>query len=241
MYVQDFNDQISRRFATDFHTVVPFNPRKDSIAALDLSPANTAFTEEIYKSEQNFDAFIKEQFTKTGARYLVGGYAETRNMYLRSKLFDNNLSQDSSLVVEPRNLHLGADIWGEAGTNVHMPVGGMVHSLANNNNFGDYGPTIIMQHQIDMYNFYTLYGHLSLADLSRPRIGQFIARGEVLGHFGKYEENGSWPPHLHFQIIIEINEWVGDYPGVCKAAEAPKFLANSPDPDYILQLNKFIK
>ena len=62
-------------------------------------------------------------------------------------------------------LHLGTDIWGPVGTKIFAPLGGMVHSFAFNNNLGDYGATIILQHQLDTWNFYTLYGHLSLKDI----------------------------------------------------------------------------
>jgi hypothetical protein len=42
------------------------------------------------------------------------------------------------------------------------PLGGMVHSFAYNDQFGDYGATIVLLHQLDGMPFYTLYGHLSL-------------------------------------------------------------------------------
>jgi murein DD-endopeptidase MepM/ murein hydrolase activator NlpD len=76
-----------------------------------------------------------------------------------------------------RSLHLGVDIWGPAGTKVYAPLGGMVHSFAFNNNFGDYGATIILQHNLETTAFYTLYGHLSLADLTNMRVGKFIDKG----------------------------------------------------------------
>ena len=71
-------------------------------------------------------------------------------------------------------------------------------------------------------------------------MGQFITRGEKFAHFGPWEENGNWPPHLHFQIILDMGIWEGDYPGVCKMSEAIKYLQNSPDPDLIVQLKRFI-
>ena len=80
----------------------------------------------------------------------------------------------------------------------------MIHSFAFNNNFGDYGATIILLHQLEGFPFYTLYGHLSLDDIAHVKEGKYISRGEVIGHFGKPEENGHWPPHLHFQIINDI-------------------------------------
>lgn len=119
------------------------------------------------------------------------------------------------------------------------PLDGIVHSFAFNNRFGDYGATIILSHLLNGVSFYTLYGHLSLNSIKNIQEGDRIEKGDVFGEFGIPSENGSWPPHLHFQIISNIGEWKGDYPGVCKFSEKEKWLANSPDPDIILQLNQF--
>jgi len=224
----------------DFHSVVPFDASKHKVAVLDLSKSNTEITPEVYGTTESLAAFIDQKMTSSKATYLIGGYREMREMYRRSGLFDNNLSDDASLVEEPRSLHLGVDIWGAVDTKVHAPLGGMVHGFAYNNNYGDYGATIILQHQIDMFNFYTLYGHLALKDLGNIRSGQFITRGENFAHFGAPEENGNWPPHLHFQLIIDIGQWIGDYPGVCKPGEAEFYLNNCPNPDAILNLFKKI-
>ena len=137
-------------------------------------------------------------------------------------------------------LHIGTDIWGDAGTKIFAPVGGTVHSFAFNNNFGDYGATIILQHQLDTIVFHTLYGHLSLADIAPLQEGKYIGRGELLAHFGQPKDNGNWPPHLHFQIINDMRLWKGDYPGVCKVSESEKYLNNCPNPDLILNLSQFL-
>ena len=63
-------------------------------------------------------------------------------------------------------------------------MGGMVHSFNYNNNFGDYGATIILLHQLDGLPFYTLYGHLSLRDIDHLSEGQYVIRGEEIAHFG---------------------------------------------------------
>lgn len=172
---------------------------------------------------------------------MYGGYNERREIYRRSALFNEYPAAVYSELEEPRNRHLGIDIWGPAGTPVMAPIDGTIHSLAYNDHFGDYGATIILHHQIDGFVFHTLYGHLAYADLAHKRVGQFIARGEEFAHFGEPKENGDWPPHLHFQVIIDMGDWQGDYPGVCKPSELDKYLLNSPDADLVLQMGEYLK
>lgn len=241
MIVPNNFSAIVSKLSGSFHKVIPFDAARQRLALLDLSPANTSFSEKDYATTASLDAFIQTRMKEAGADFLTGGYNETRNMYRRSELFDQNLGKDSSLADEPRNIHLGMDIWGQADTKIFAALGGMVHSFAFNDHFGDYGATIILQHQLDMLNFYTLYGHLALKDLANVRLGQFITRGECFAHFGMHEENGNWPPHLHFQVIIAIGNFEGDYPGVCKRSEAAKYLNNCPDPDAILNLMHHVR
>ena len=142
---------------------------------------------------------------------------------------------------EPRRLHLGIDIWGPAGTKVMSPLNGIVHSFAFNNNDSDYGTTIILSHNLEGLGFHTLYGHLSLNSIKNLSEGRNIRKGEVIGEFGMRFENGNWPSHLHFQLIENMSDWKGDYPGVCRFSEKQQWLDNCPDPDLILQLQQYIK
>jgi murein DD-endopeptidase MepM/ murein hydrolase activator NlpD len=93
---------------------------------------------------------------------------------------------------------------------------------------------------LEEFSFYTLYGHLSLNSLKNLNGGERIEKGDVFAEFGIPMENGHWPPHLHFQIIIDLQGYEGDYPGVCKYSERKKYLANCPDPDLILRLNQYL-
>ena len=88
--------------------------------------------------------------------------------------------------------------------------------------------------------FYTLYGHLSLRSIENISVGKAVVKGTVFAEFGKPEENGMWPPHLHFQIIENLGAYKGDYPGVCRYSERESYLANCPDGDLILSLNRFL-
>jgi peptidoglycan LD-endopeptidase LytH len=224
--------QVLRRYAQNFHAVVPFKPGKDTLVKLDFTEGNKELTADIISDTTAFSSYINNVIHTTGARYGIGGYNEHRSVYARSKHFDDK--------GEPRRLHLGVDIWGPAGTAIYAFMGGMVHSMAFNDNYGDYGATMILLHQLDGIPFYTLYGHISLADIKRFSDGQYVIRGQEIAHFGEPAENGQWPPHLHLQIIIELGVKRGDYPGVCKFSEREIYLKNCPDPDLILQMNRYV-
>jgi len=139
----------------------------------------------------------------------------------------------------PRRLHLGVDIWGKPYTPVSSPCDAVIHSFAFNDEFGDYGATIILSHNLDGIAFHTLYGHLSLNSIKNLREGGNVQTGDVIGEFGIPMENGQWPPHLHFQVIDDMGDWKGDYPGVCKYSERQFYLDNCPDPDLILGMMKY--
>jgi very-short-patch-repair endonuclease len=140
---------------------------------------------------------------------------------------------------EPRRLHLGIDIWGKPYTKVMAPWDGIVHSFAFNNAFGDYGATIILTHNLEGQTFHTLYGHLSLNSIKNIQEGDVVRKGDVFCEFGIPFENGQWPPHLHFQLIVDMEGKKGDYPGVCKYSERQRYLDNCPDPDLVLGMMQY--
>lgn len=221
---------ILRKYQHQFHPLVDFDPAKDKLYPFDFTEKNKELKAEEISDTQRFSAYVNALLEQKGCRYGIGGYGEDRILYRRSPLFSSE---------EPRTIHLGIDIWGPAGTKVYAPFGGMVHSFAFNKDFGDYGATIILLHQLDTISFYTLYGHVSLADIAELQEGDYISRGQVFGHFGEPAENGDWPPHLHFQVIQDVHQKEGDYPGVCKASEKDYYLNNCPDPDLILGMMKY--
>ncbi|MBW4891760.1 peptidoglycan DD-metalloendopeptidase family protein [Mucilaginibacter sp. HMF5004] len=202
----------------------------DRLLQLDFTENNRELTLADLAVTERFSAWIDRKVASNNARYGIGGYFEYRTIYGRSALFDTT--------DEPRRLHLGVDIWSNAGTPVYVPIDGKVHSYQDNNNFGDYGPTIILEHDLDGIKLYSLYGHLSRESLSGLYEEKPVDAGEILGHFGDATENGQWPPHLHFQLMFDMEGMRGDYPGVCKYSEMEKYKLNIPDPDLILNFPK---
>lgn len=206
--------------------VVPFDLTGKDHHIFDLSHNNEDLELINLDDEIEFSGYISNILKKHNCLCGVGGYGENRPLYNRSSVFSDD---------ENRTLHLGIDIWADAGTPVCAPLDGSIHSFNDNNNHADYGPTIILKHTVEQLVFYTLYGHLSKKSLLGLSPGKAIFAGEKLGTFGEYHENVHWPPHLHFQIIWDLEGNIGDYPGVCKPSESDKWLQNCPDPNIILK------
>ena len=228
-----YNTQFStflQKHQHEFHTVVPFDPKYEKLLPLDFTENNKELSDEILSDTNKFSDYINNKLKTAGCKYGIGGYAEHRTVYSRSNHFDAEEGE------EPRRLHLGVDIWGAVNTPVMAPLNGIIHSFAFNNNFGDYGATIILTHNLEGTTFHTLYGHLSLNSLKNLQEGHLVKRGDVFAEFGMQFENGHWPPHLHLQIIIDMQGMKGDYPGVCKYSQKEIYLSNCPDPALLLTM-----
>jgi 4-aminobutyrate aminotransferase-like enzyme/Ser/Thr protein kinase RdoA (MazF antagonist) len=167
---------------------------------------------------------------RAGVGVGVGRYNEARPLY-RSPLFG---SVDHP-VEERRTIHLGMDLFVEPGTALRAPLDAVVEVLANNRAPQDYGPLVILRHSTsDQEEFFTLYGHLTTETLSALKVGQRISRGQEFGRVGTCEENGGWPPHVHFQIILDLLNLRADFPGVAYASEREVWTGLSPDPHFLL-------
>lgn len=206
--------------------VVDYKAGTDRLFALDFTAANTELTTEIITDTSAFSNWVDNKLKANNARYGIGGYLEHRTIYAVSAHFD---TED-----EPRRLHLGVDIWGPAGTPIYTPFDGKVHSFQDNNNLGDYGPCIILEHKLDGLTIYSLYGHLSRKSLERLTVGMPVNKDQRIATLGDNTENGQWPPHLHFQLMFDMEGKQGDYPGVCKYSEMEKYRANVPDPGWMM-------
>ena len=157
-----------------------------------------------------------------------GGYLEQRNLY---RGFDN-FNPDTQ---ECREYHLGIDFWADAGTGVYAPLDGVIHSWADRATAGDYGPVILLVHRLRDREVHSLFGHLSRDSLQGLYEGKPIRRGDFIGSLGSPAENGGYAPHLHFQLIYDLQGFRGDYPGVCSLSELPYYRRNCPDPMEVLR------
>jgi 4-aminobutyrate aminotransferase-like enzyme/Ser/Thr protein kinase RdoA (MazF antagonist) len=174
---------------------------------------------------------IEAAIAEAGAAFGVGRYGETRGIYL-SPLFAGARATD-----ERRTVHLGIDLFVPPGSAVRAPLAGVVHLVANNRAPQDYGPLVVLRHEAaDGTAFFTLYGHLTEDTLAGLSPGRPVARGEEIARVGAPPSNGDWPPHLHFQLILDLLEKDADFPGVALPRECLVWQAFSPDPNLLLRI-----
>lgn len=197
-------------------------------------PVSLAVDSEVFKDKklsapQEYEAFFENHLKINKARVAYGGYLEKRDLYQRSTVF--NAPQTAE-----RNIHIGLDLWIKAGTPVLAALDGVVHSFKNNTAWGDYGPTILLKHTLNNCEFYTLYGHLSLESIALLKINQRVRKGESIATLGSADVNGDYAPHLHFQLIKNIGNYQGDYPGVCSENDLAFYQHNCPDPNLLLKI-----
>ena len=176
-------------------------------------------------------AQVRKVLAEAGKTVGIGNYDEVRPFYTTTA-YEHAGNEGKTW----RTVHLGLDIFAEAGTPVYTPLDGEVHSAVDNAGSRNYGPTIILKHVVSpRLTFYTLYGHLERKSLEEIKPGAKIAKGTVLGAIGAYEENGEWPPHLHFQVILDLLGMESDFPGVAPPWQRNLWRSICPDPWLLLK------
>lgn len=206
----------------------------DTVAVVDLS-VSSLLLGDLHAADDAaaFGRAVADAAREAGATLAVGRYDEPRIVYT-----SDAFRVDGNDGPEWRTVHIGLDLFLPPGTPVFAPLGGVVHSFRDNAAPKDYGPTVILRHTVDGggLEFFTLYGHLDRDSLSWLRPGQPVALGSVVGRVGEPDVNGGWAPHLHFQIITDLLEQQGDFPGVARPAQRSAWKSLSPDPNLIARI-----
>ena len=195
--------------------VVTFDFTRNNDEVMDIHPGTDGFQRRFYEYVER-----KLDDGRTG----IGKYAEKREIYKHSSNF-----------ISVRDIHLGLDIFTDAGTPIYSPYAGRIQSFAYNEGLGDYGGTIIVRYEIKGEVFHILFGHLSRASLQGLEKGMAVSKGQKIAELGSYDENGQWYPHLHLQMIKDMQGLEGDYKGVCSEENKEFYLSNCPDPSFLIQ------
>ena len=223
--LEDLLAGVSKKFVPILDKKIPWK----AYTPVDLSRDNSALANIDIGNPEACQGYIERVLGLNNALVAYGGYLEHRNLYSQNTHFKG---ENASI----RNIHLGVDFWAKAGTTVLVPLNGTVHSFQNNATIGDYGPTIILKHEIQGILFYSLYGHLSLVSIEGLYVGKPFQKGAVLGTLGTPDINVNYAPHLHFQLIQDIGVYIGDYPGVCTTKDMEYYKENCPNPLFLLNV-----
>ncbi len=220
------------QLSTGFRSVLSKKFSPEDYLRLDLSENNKELKQIDITSANAFEEYINKLLRQHDKKVAYGGYLEKRSLYRRSPYFTNTQKL--------REIHLGVDFWAPSGTKVTAPLDGKIFGLANNTNFGDYGATIILKHCLNGETFYTLYGHLDMQSLQNNRVGDDIEEGQAFAKLGDADVNGDYAPHLHFQIIKDLEGNTTDYPGVCAQNEVDFYKENCPNPNLLLNIDSHL-
>jgi 4-aminobutyrate aminotransferase-like enzyme/Ser/Thr protein kinase RdoA (MazF antagonist) len=209
-------------------TSSPIDLPDAGVRALDLSIGSHHLgSTHTYLHPTRFTRHLRNIAEELEATLLTGGYGEARPIYTSPAFRGEGNSGRRH-----RSVHLGLDFWSPtAGITVRAVTDGTVAAVGRDATPGGYGHVILLRHEPrpDLL-FYTLYGHLSAGSADSWRVGTKVAGGAELGATGVPDENGGWPPHLHFQILLDELGYGTDFPGVAYPEEAEVWLSLCPDP-----------
>ncbi len=213
--------------------VLDVDPAREPCLVLDLGVGSLFLGADPHRLQTGpLTELIAGEMKRAGVEVAVGRYDEARAIYLSGPFASGGRPTD-----ERRTVHLGIDLFVEPGATVRAPLPGVVHVLANNTLPQDYGPLVILRHETgDGAAFYSLYGHLSEDTLCGLAVGQPVEAGQAIARVGAPPTNGDWPPHLHFQLILDLLARDADFPGVALASQRAIWTSLSPDPNALLRI-----
>ena len=215
-------------------SVLDVDLRREPCCVLDLSVSSTFLGANPQNSEvQELTEAIEREVKGANAAVGVGRYDEPRLLYTSALFGDSENPTD-----ERRSVHIGVDLFVPADSTVRAPLDAVIHAVADNRAPLDFGPVVLLKHSAGVASeFFTLYGHLSRESIATLSVGKHVAKGEAFAKIGIAQENGGWPPHLHFQIIADLLDLDKDFPGVAPASERAIWKSLCPDPNLLLGIS----
>jgi 4-aminobutyrate aminotransferase-like enzyme len=153
---------------------------------------------------------------------------------------------------EPATIHLGADLFLPAGSEIRTPFAGTVVEVLET----EAGPRVLTaltpgpspegrgeQDKIGPELFSPLpLGEgpgvralwLGLEAASLPALGTASDRGALIGRVAGPEGNGGWPSHVHLQLLADDLGLGARFPTAARPSERAVWQALSPDPTWLL-------
>lgn len=226
-----FNKDL-KNIAYSLYDMFPSAKKKNAFK-VDMSVSSTWLGHESDFNDNDLMTYKVKGLEKENPQAIIaGGYNEIRPFYITDAY-----KKEGNSGSEYRSVHLGVDFWMDAEAPIHALFDGkiVVHHL--NDHHKDYGPTLILEHKTESgIPFYSLYGHLTMTSLKLHKKGDRVKKGELIAYVGNPNENGSWAPHLHFQLMLDLLGNTTDFPGVAFPKEAQVWKSICPDPNQLFKL-----
>lgn len=244
-----------KKNSKSFAQVLPYDLHREPLVVFDLGIGSPLLHGDPGENaEPKLTRRLNAIMEESGVQIGIGQYDEARYLYTSSAFTVGDKPTD-----ETRTVHLGIDLFAKMGTPVRAPLDGRVVAFADNASAQDYGPVVVLEHEVGMQNaegrmqnavdgrlsavnekikFYTLYGHLARESLKKLKVGQKIKQGNKFAELGSAAVNGGWTPHLHFQVIVDLLDLETDFPGVVLPSQRSVWLSLCPDPNLILNIPK---
>ena len=200
--------------------------KKTKLNNIDLSVSTKFIESSEVGNLEIFQYKIERLQEKFPDKILAGGYLEPRAIYTTDEYGKSGNSGN-----ENRTIHIGLDFWLPPKTPVHSIFDGEVVMATNDAGDKEYGGLVVLKHKAKDFNFYTLYGHNSVKSATIHSVGNKIKKGDKISELGNYPENGNWPPHLHFQIMLSMMDFKIDFPGVMYFNQINIWKEICPDPN----------
>jgi len=220
------------RRRTAFASVLGIDARTEPSIVLDLSVASPMLSAATSgNDEPGLTRRIGETMRDAGVHVAIGRYDEPRLLYVAPAF-----ALGPRVTDEHRTIHIGLDLFADAGTPVFAPLDGEIVAWNDNGMNQDYGPVIVLRHRTDDgTEFHTLYGHLSRESLDGLSVGKRVKAGDRIATLGAANVNGGWTPHLHLQVITDLLELGTDFPGVAPPTQRAAWTSLCPDPNLIVR------
>lgn len=217
------------------HDVAPitgYELQTAPVIGLDMSVGSTLIASDpAENAAEPLGRRVLAAMREAGAAIGAGGYDEARVMCA------TDVGASDAADDERRTVHVGLDLTLPAGSPLYAPLDGVVHAFEDAAAPRDYGPVVVLRHDIpgdDPLTFYTLYGHLARQAIEGLSEGKPIRAGERFAAVGTPEENGGWWPHVHIQIITDRLDQPCSVSGSAPASQRRTWLSLSPDPNLLL-------
>lgn len=217
------------------HTAAPLTGhdlRTTPVLGLDFSAGSPLVASDpLQNAAEPFTRRVFAAMREAGAPIGAGGYGEARLIYA-APAFGGGRPTD-----ERRTVHIGLDLTLPPGSPLFAPFDGVVHGFEDAVTRLDYGPVIVLRHDIpgdEPLTFYTLYGHLTRDSQDGLFVGKAVRAGERFAAVGPPPENGDWWPHVHVQVITDMLDVACNFDGVAPASQRSTWLSLCPDPNLML-------